>query len=94
MYEVGILRDPQFDRMFLLMEPEDTEAAQCNKAQTPQYHGPRMARDGVTEPKMQRRHCITISTLKHQLHFACTVHKRFRMILNKQRSFPQTASTN
>jgi hypothetical protein len=50
MYEVRIPRNPQFNRMFLVMEPEDTEAAKCNQAQTPQYDAPRMAGNGVAKP--------------------------------------------
>ena len=40
MYEVGVVRNPQFHRIFLLMEPQDTKTTQRQQGQAPQNRPP------------------------------------------------------
>jgi hypothetical protein len=50
MYEVRVSRNPQFDRIFFLMEPEDTQGAKRHQTEAPQYKSPGVTANGEAKP--------------------------------------------
>jgi hypothetical protein len=57
MYEVRILRNPQFHGILLMMEPEDAETAEGYQAQTSEYGAPWVRANGEAKPAILTGRC-------------------------------------